>query len=128
MAFLTSFIFSKAGLIGMAIVAVFGTLLFLRADLGIKTHERDQARAELATAKTTLKASEDRRAVEYSLAVKDLGEAETACAARVAQAVKSGSAIRSIVSKPYVLDPKTRCPLRTLVGAGELRHALQPGA
>lgn len=73
-----------------------------------------------------LKASEDKRAVEYSQAVQSAGEADSACAARVAAAHRSADKIRSIIEAPHAQDPQTHCVARAIVGADQLRDALQP--
>lgn len=121
-----AFLTSKAGIVGM--IAVGLLLLFGVQELRLDHAKADlvNAKASLVNARALLKTSEDRRAVEYSLSVKDVGDAETACSARVAAATKSSSAIHQIVSKPSASDPKSHCPVRQLVSAGELRNALQP--
>lgn len=65
---------------------------------GFRDQERDQAR----------------------LAIDDAGKA---CDARVAIARRSAAAIQSIVTKEVRYD-ESRCPVRAVVGAGELRNAL----
>jgi len=76
-----------------------------------------------AALRAALKLSEDKRAVEYSLAVADAGDAENACSARVAAAHRSANKIRSILEKSHAVE--NGCPVRAIVGAGELRDALQ---
>lgn len=90
-----------------------------------KSDLRDE-KAVSAGLRLALKASEDKRAVEYSLAVQSAGEADSACAARVAAAHRSANAIRSIIEAPHATDPATHCPARELVSADQLRDALQP--
>lgn len=90
-----------------------------------KSDLRDE-KAVSAGLRLALKASEDKRAVEYSLAVQSAGEADSACAARVAAAHRSANAIRSIIGAPHATDPQTHCPARELVSADQLRDALQP--
>jgi hypothetical protein len=116
---------------GAALLLVFGGVQTLR--LGHAKGDLSEARQALVTEKAgakalkaSLKLSEDKRAVEYSLAVNDAGAAEDACAARVATAHRSATKIRSIVEKPHAVDPATGCVARAIVGAGELRDALQP--
>lgn len=115
-------------------------LAVLIAALGVQTFRLNHAKADLVTVRTqvaeekrlskalsaSLKLSEDKRAVEYSRAVEDAGVASDACAARVAAAHRSADKIRSILEKPHATDPATGCPARALIGAGELRDALQP--
>lgn len=117
---------SKTGLIGMALALVLGVIFVQTARLNHAKHDLADAKASLATAQVSLRSSESSRTAEYAQAKTAVSDAETACAARVAGALRSGSAIRRIVEKPPHVDPITHCPLRELVPAGELRDAVQP--
>lgn len=118
---------SKTGLIGMAIALVLGVILVQTARLNHAKADLTAARTQIAADAQNLKASETLRAAEYVKATSAVSDAEATCTARVATALRSGSAIHAIVSKPYVQNPKNGCALRSIVGAGELRNALQPG-
>jgi hypothetical protein len=119
---------SKTGLIGMAIALFLGAFFIQTARLNHAKSDLTVARAQIEMDAKSLKASEDLRQAEYAKATSAVSDAETACAGRVAAALKSGSAIHAIVSKPYVPDPKSGCPVRSIVGADELRGALQPSS
>lgn len=126
MSAILSLLFSRAGIVGMILVGLVTVFGVQELRLKLAQHGEASAKADASTSKAGLKLSEDKRAVEYSQAVGEAGDAETQCAARVAAAAKSGTAIHAIVSKPYVPDPKSGCPLRAIVGARELRDAIQP--
>lgn len=111
-----------AALLALLVVAM--AVQSLRLDHA--KHDLTAARASLATEAASLKASEGLRAAEYRKATAAAGDAETACSARVETALKTGAAIKKIVSKPYATDPTSHCPVRALLGAGELRDAFQP--
>lgn len=122
-----------AGAIGGLVLLSIGATAIQSARLGHAKSDLAAARTDLRDEKAisaglrlALKASEDKRAVEYSLAVQSAGEADSACAARVAAAHRSASAIRSILEAPHATDPQTHCPARDLVSADQLRDALQP--
>lgn len=121
-----AFLLSRTGLTMLAIALVAGVIGVQTLRLGHAKHDLATARASLATSEAARKASEGLRAAEYQRARSAVSDAETACSARVASALKSGSAIRVIVSKPHAQDPVTHCPLRAVTSADELRHALQP--
>ena len=72
-----------------------------------------------------LRQSETLRRQEQARAVAALADAESRCAARLSRARASARAIRDIVSKEPRRDPKG-CPLRQLVPAERLRHAISP--
>jgi hypothetical protein len=119
---------SKLGLYGIAAALIAGAIFVQTARLAHAKADLARARASAASSESALKASEKSRASEYANARKEVSDAESACAARVAAAVKSGAAIRHIVEKPVAIDPKSHCPARSVIGAGELRDALQPRA
>lgn len=117
---------SRTGLIGMALALVFGAIFVQTARLNHAKRDLTAARAELVTFRASLKLSEDLRSAEYAKATASVAQAEAACAQRVAAAIRSGAAIKAIIGKPVRVDPNSHCPLRSIVGAGELRDALQP--
>lgn len=118
---------SKLGLAGIALVGVLAIFGIQEVRLKLAQHGEATAKASLSTASASLKASEMLRIAEFAKATAAVSDAEKACAGRIATAIRSGSAIRTIVEKPVATDPTTHCPVRALVGAGELRDALQPG-
>lgn len=71
----------------------------------------------------SFRGSEARRDEERDQARDAVDEAAKACDARVATARRSAAAIQSIVTKEVRYD-ENRCPVRGVVGAGELRDAL----
>ena len=97
-----------------------------KADLAKVSGQLTDTRKALAANVSALKLSEDKRAVEYSLAVRDASEADRACSVRVAGAHRSAARIKAIVEKPVALD-SNHCPVRSVIGAGELRDAIRPG-
>lgn len=106
----------------------------IAAVIGVQTlrlanakHDLGVARASLVTAQASLKVSEDLRKAEYAKAISALSDAETACQARLAKALQSATVIRTIVTRPARVDPKTNCPARDLVSADELRRAVGVG-
>lgn len=123
---LTALLFSRAGLIGMAVLVVIGIIGVQTLRLSHAKSDLATARASLATATASLKASEALRGTEYAAATKSLSDAEKACADRVAQAHSSAGKIRTLVERPHATDPTTHCPVRSMLGAGELRNAIQP--
>lgn len=87
---------------------------------------RTTALSYLASAKAwekSFRAAERLRGIEHDKAVSATGQAAKACDARVAAARRSAAAIQSIVTKEVRYD-ESRCPVRAVVGAGELRDAL----
>lgn len=125
MPMLLGLVTSRAGIIGILCALVLGVIGVQTLRLGHAKRDLTTARASLATAQASLKASEGLRASEYAKATSAVSDAETACSARVQAALKSGAKIHVLVNKPVAVDPKTNCPLRQLIGAGELRDALQ---
>jgi len=112
--------------IGLALILAYAGMQTLRlhhakADLAA-------ARAQLTTAKASFAASESLRGQEHAQATQAVAAAEAACQARIAAARRSAVVIRNLVEKPVATDPNTHCPLRALIGAVELRDALQPAA
>jgi hypothetical protein len=80
----------------------------------------------LASAKSwekSFRSSDKIRAQERSDAVQAVDDAGKACDARVAAARRSSAAIQSIVTREVRYD-ESRCPVRAVVGSGELRDAL----
>jgi hypothetical protein len=71
----------------------------------------------------SFRSSDKIRAEERSDAVRAVDEADKACDARVAAARRSSAAIQSIVTREVRYD-ESRCPVRAVVGSGELRDAL----
>lgn len=71
----------------------------------------------------SFRAAEGLRGDERGQAERAVSEAGRACDARVASARRSAAAIHSIVTKEVRYD-ESRCPIRSVVGAGELRDAL----
>lgn len=124
MSVVLGFLASKLGLAALAIALVLGVIGVQTLRLNHAKHDLTAARASLATAGASLKASESLRAAEYAKAATAVSDAETACSARVQSALKSGAKIHVLVNKPVAVDPKTNCPLRQLIGVGELRDAL----
>ena len=87
---------------------------------------RTTAKTYLGAAKAwerSFRESETLRVREHGKAVAVSAEAARACDARVAVARRSAAAIQSIVTKEVRYD-ESRCPVRAVVGAGELRDAL----
>jgi len=91
-----------------------------KADLAVE-------KVALAASREALGLSEKRRAAEYAQAKTAVSEALSACEARVAEAHRSATVINRIVTRPASVDPKTNCPVRALIGAGELRDATGAG-
>jgi len=120
-----AFLLSKAGLTMIGVGLIAGVILIQTARLQHAKNDLAAARASLATAEASLKASEGNRTAEYARATSALSDAQNACSARVATALKSGAAIHRIVSKPAKADARG-CPVREIVTAAELRGALQP--
>lgn len=118
-------LFTKAGIVGMIIVGLLLLFGALEARLHLALHGETTAKASLATTRGDLTASEQLRTAEYASATKALSASELACAARVAEAHRSATAIHTLMEKPYGTDPKSGCPIRALLGAGELRNAVQ---
>lgn len=114
-----------AGVLGFSAVQTV-RISRLHADLAKVSGQLTDTRKALAANVAALKLSEDKRAVEYSLAVRDASEADRACAVRVAGAHRSAERIRAIVGKPVKIDASSGCPVRESVSAEELRRALQP--
>lgn len=73
-------------------------------------------------------AAEKNRAAEYQGATAAAGDAEAACLSRVAAAHGSADRIRNLLEKPHATDPKTGCPARALLDAGQLRDTLEHAA
>ena len=120
-----AFLLSKAGLTIVGITLIAGVILTQTLRLNHAKNDLAAAKASLASAQTALNVSESRRAAEYQLSTKAVSDAQNACSARVAAALKSGAAIHRIVSKPARADARG-CPVREIVTAAELRGALQP--
>lgn len=117
----------------LAAVAVVVLLIFnAGADYGRKPVAADRDRWK-TTAGDYLKASraweasyrQDARlrGQERTEAVSALSAYAKACDARVAAARRSAVAIQSIVTKETIYD-QAHCPVRSIVGVGELRDAL----
>jgi hypothetical protein len=80
----------------------------------------------LASAKDwekSFRSSEKIRGQERTEAIQAVNDAGRTCDARVAAARRSTAAIQSIVTKEVRYD-ESRCPVRAVVGSGELRDAL----
>lgn len=87
---------------------------------------RTTARGYLAWAKAwedSFHQAEALRGRERAKAIDAASAAARTCDARVATARRSAAAIQSIVTKEVRYD-ESRCPVRAVVGAGELRDAL----
>lgn len=87
---------------------------------------RTTAKTYLGAAKAwerSFRGAERFRAQERARAEQAVGDLATACDARVASARRSAAAIQSIVTREVRYD-ESRCPVRAVVGAGELRDAL----
>lgn len=87
---------------------------------------RTTARSYLASAKAweaSYRASQRVRGIERGAAIDAVTKAGQACDARVSAARRSAAAIQSIVAKEVRYD-ESRCPVRAVVGSGELRDAL----
>lgn len=98
---------------------------------GVQSERLKHAKADLVasralarTAQAAAAASEKLRAAEYTSAKAAVSDAQSACAARVDTAHHQATAIAELIERPVHVDPKTSCPVRGLVGAVELRHAL----
>lgn len=117
---------SKAGIAAMVLAAILA--LFGIQELRLKLAQSGEAKAtaSLGLARAALTGSEALRGREHADAVSAASDAEKACSARVASALASGTAIRKIVEAPHALDPTTHCPVRALVGAGQLRDVVGP--
>ncbi len=121
-----AFLLSRTGLTVIAVTLVLGVIGVQTLRLQHAKADLVSARADLKTAKASLTASEGFRTSEDQQARKALSDAEKACASRVAGAVKAGSAIRAIVSRPVRVDPVTHCAIREMVGADDLRKVVEP--
>lgn len=121
-----AFLSSRTGIAAILLVGLLALFGVQEVRLKFAQSGEREAKASLALAQGRLQASETLRTSEHAQAVSAASDAENACAARVALAVKSGSAIRKIVEAPHALDPTTHCPLRAVVGAGQLRDAISP--
>lgn len=124
---------SRGGLALMAALAIAGVISVQTLRLAHAKHDlagaRSALRAETDMAgqlRTSVTTSEQRRDTEYRAAAASLSAAESACAVRVAEAHRSADRIRTLVEKPHATDPKTGCPVRALLRAGELRDAIRP--
>lgn len=110
--------------------------------IGVQTWRADHYRGADATDRASLlqeqktsaalrlsvSASEAGRKAEFAGATAGAAETETACLARVAAAQASAGRIRNLMEKPRAIDPKTGCPVRALLDAGQLRAALEQPA
>lgn len=81
--------------------------------------------AAFASERASFAAEKANRDTERTSDQTAVSEAATACDQRVAEARRSASVIRTIVEKPVASDPITHCPVADLVGADELRSALE---
>ena len=130
------------GPIGIRLAAGAGALAGLALAIGVVygagvsagkakiSDDRDAWRATagqyLASAKAwerSYRSAEKIRGKERDEAVHAADDASKACDARIATARRSAAAIQSIVTKEVRYD-ENRCPVRAVVGAGELRDAL----
>jgi len=87
---------------------------------------RTTARGYLAASKAweaNFRGSEAARGRERERAEGAVNASAKACDVRVSAARRSAAAIQSIVTKEVRYD-ESRCPVRAVVGAGELRDAL----
>lgn len=87
---------------------------------------RATARNYLASAKAwegSFRRAESIRGDERAQAERAVSAVTQACDARIATARRSAAAIQSIVTKETRYD-ESHCPVRAVVGAGELRDAL----
>lgn len=87
---------------------------------------RSTARTYLAAAKAweaSYRGAEGLRDQERERARSALDAAAKVCDGRVSAARRSAAAIQSIVTKEVRYD-ESRCPVRAVIGAGELRDAL----
>ena len=87
---------------------------------------RETAGQYLASAgawERSFRSAEEARGREARKARDAVTEAGKACDVRVALARRSAAAIQSIVTKEVQYD-QSHCPVRAVVGAGELRDAL----
>lgn len=124
---------SRGGLAILAALAIAGVISVQTLRLAHAKHDLASARSALGAEnalasglRADVAVSEQRRATEYGNAAAALSAAQAACAARVAQAHRSADAIRTLVETPRGDDPKTGCPVRALLRAGELRDAIRP--
>lgn len=122
-----SLLLSRTGIVGIICALVLGVITVQSLRLAHAKHDLSDARSALKSASADVQLSEQRRAVEHAGAVQDASAADAACAARVAQAHRSADRIRTLVEKPHATDPKTRCPVRAMLSARELRDAIHPG-
>ena len=131
-AFIRSGRFAALVSVVVAVVLALGGFYFAgvstgRADVsGARDAWRSTARSYLASAKAwekSFRSSEGRREQERIRAEGAVSAAASACDARVTAARRSAAAIQSIVTKEVRYD-ESRCPIRAVVRAGELRDAL----
>lgn len=101
------------------ILAGLALALFLIA--GFQSWRLDRVKGELATANEALakwEGYEERSSDAATVAAES-------CTARVAEARRSTQRIETVIERPYAVDPQG-CPVRAVIGADELRDALQP--
>lgn len=96
--------------------------LALTAALSIQSWRLERVKTELHDSKQANAVLQ--RAVEIGRA--DAKDQASQCTARVAEARASAIRIERIYDRPIHVDP-TGCAVRDLIGADELREALQPG-
>lgn len=95
--------------LGVALAAMSGHAARLERDLGVRTAERDAARAAVT-------ASEAARATERATCTASYEGLQTTCTAGLAAAVTRGKTIARITTRPARPGG-----LRGIIGAGELR-------
>jgi hypothetical protein len=113
-----------------ALLAVLGLLGGLyakgRSDGVTQWKPKAEAAQQLAAGwEKSFRRSEAIRATEAQVARQAVDSVQLQCDARVKQARASAKVIREIVNAPVKLDAD-RCPIRPLIGADQLRDALQP--
>ena len=104
-------------------LATAGFVVVLLGALGIQSIRVDGLKDDLRDARQEVEELQAAR----DAAIADAQSQADLCAARAAEARRSTRAIQSLLNKELPRD-EAGCPVAGLLGAGELRQALQPDA